>query len=96
MKRILFITALVLGLLSCQKEELPTVQGCNKGIITEKGLKIEEENTFVVDGERVTHTRYGYYIWIIDECSGETVRKEVYDWEYNQLEKGDYFDKNIN
>ena len=95
MKKLLLALGLATVLFtSCNKEDLPTPgDRCGSGQVTEKGLEIDEENTFLVDGERVTHTTYNYYIWIIDECTGETLREELYDWQYNAIEKGDYYTK---
>ena len=88
MKRILFIAVLVLGLLSCQKEELPTVEHCNKGIITELGV--------YRDTETISGDRYEYYVWIIDECTGDLVRCEVNKSWFDQLNRGDYFEYPFN
>lgn len=71
---------------SCNKEDLPTPgDRCGAGQVTQVGIKKDES---VGPGDR-----FDYYVWFIDDCTGELLRDEIDQGEFNSIEVGDYYTK---
>ena len=87
MKKLVLSLGLATVLLtSCQKEELPNLEGrCGTGRVTQVGIELDTE---VNPGPR-----YDYYVWFIDDCTGELLRDVIDQGEFNTIEVGDYYTK---
>ena len=84
MKKLILALGLVTVLFtSCEKEELPSIDNCERGKIVTLGTKL---------GNNINNNIW-YYVWFKDDCSGKLIRRRVSNkdrWE--SLEIGDYYE----